>query len=245
MSKPIDIWFHCWCGNDRFSVSTSRLLNYMKARIDKVIKSGLYKNTRNFFLVAHNVSDKNEFIFDDMKQLYSKVKVIKVPNPKIGDEADTLNLMIDFYKENTEEANALYFHTKGFTYDQNSHRYKCVINWNRHMEYFLIHNWEICQKTLEEFDTDGAWLWAPTDESRKPGEPDNRKTYAGHFWWARSSYISKRRKMEFWFDLGRGGEFWLLDTPDGKFHDIEVPYTGGYDLYQDYMCDESIFPPGW
>jgi hypothetical protein len=245
MSKPIDIWFHCWCGNDKYFLQATRLLVYMQNRIAKVKNSGLYKNARNFFIVAHNVSEKNEFIFEELKHLHPRVKIINVPKPEIGDEADTLNIMMDFYKDNSEDANVLFFHVKGVTYDPNSPIYKNVLNWNRHMEFYLIHDWEKCQDTLEKFDTTGVWLWAPPEDSRKQGEPDNRKTYSGHFWWATSSYIKKRRKIEQKYDLGKGGEFWLLDTPDGKFHEIQVPYTGGYDLYRDYMCDESIFPPGW
>ena len=240
MSKPIDVWFHCWCGNNQFNVLNSRIFKYCVDKIAKLKNSGLYDSMSNFYIVAHGVSYKNEFLFDDLQNIYSKVKVIKLDRPKIGHESDTLNLMLEKYKNDPSDYNVLFFHTKGFSYpEQPTHQ-----NWIRYMDLFMIHKWKENQNILENYDTSGIFFFEPDEESRKEGEPDNRKTYAGWFWWSKSEHLKKIDFLTHRMDRGKGGEFSLI-TPDCKYYVMETNFPTDVDLHQQVWCDESKFPEGW
>mgnify|MGYP001210457546 FL=1 len=52
MDKPIDVWFHCWAGNQQIHVSNSRLLKIIIDKIDKLKKSGLYDKIENIYLIT-------------------------------------------------------------------------------------------------------------------------------------------------------------------------------------------------
>lgn len=239
MSKPIDVWFHCWCGNDKFFVQNSRIFKYCVDKISKLKNCGLYDAMSNFYLVAHGVSSKNEFIFDDLKSIYPKIKVIKLDKPEIGHESDTLNLMLSKYKSSEEDFNVLFFHTKGFSYPE----LPTQQNWIRYMDLFMINKWKENQNILENYDTSGIFFFEPDEESRKEGEPDNRKTYAGWFWWATSSHLKTIEPFTYRMDRGKGGEFSLI-TPECKFYVMETGFPD-VDLHKVPWCDESIFPVGW
>lgn len=247
MKRDIEIWFHCWCGNNNFHVSTSRILKYVNDKINKVKISGLYDSMSKMFIVAHGISEKNKFIFEDIQDIHKKIEVIELPVGQIGHESDTLNLMMQRYKENNLDVNVLFFHTKGFSYPENipfTHR---MFKWVRYMDLYLINKWEICQNNLEKYDTDGMFLFEPGEDSRKEGEPDNRKTYAGWFWWSKSEYIKKLPYLKHKMDKGKGGEFWLLDNPDVKYHVINTNHfwPKDLDLHKDEVEDSYLFPQGW
>jgi len=63
MAKPIDVWFHCWAGNEQFYVSQMRLYSYITEKVNKLKNCGLYDTMNNFYLVAHGVNNKNEKFF--------------------------------------------------------------------------------------------------------------------------------------------------------------------------------------
>lgn len=240
MPKPIDVWFHCWCGNEKFQVQNSRIFRYCVDKISKLKNSGLYDAMSNFYLVAHGVTYKNEFIFDELKSIYPKIQIIKIEKPEIGHESDTLNLLLNKYKSIDEEFNVLFFHTKGFSYPE----IPTQLNWIRYLDLFMIYEWKKNQDILEDFDTSGIFYFQPDEESRKPGEPDNRKTYAGWFWWAKSSHLKKIDNFTHRMDRGKGGEFSLL-TEDCKYYVMETGFPNTVDLHKEVWCDEKIFPQGW
>lgn len=245
--KDIEIWFHCWCGNQNFHVSSSRILNYINDKIRKLQISGLYDSMSKMYIVAHGISSKNSFIFVDLKDIYKKIEIIEMPIGKIGHESDTLNLMMERYKNNDLDVNVLFFHTKGFSYPENIPFTNRMLKWARYMDLFLIKNWKDCQKILETYDTQGIFIFEPDEDSRKEGEPDNRKTYAGWFWWSKSQYIKKLPYLNHRMDKGKGGEFWLLDHPDVKYHvtPTDFPWLKDKDFHQHETDDENFFPEGW
>lgn len=244
--KPIDIWFHCWCGNSNLPVSNSRLLKFINNKIDKLKKSGLYDSTTNIYLVASQISNKNKFIFEEVKNLYKKIILIELPKPEIGNECDTLNIMISHYKNSEINSNILYFHTKSFKYPENAPITDRMIKWVRYMDLHLIRNWEYAQDILKYYDTHGIFIFKPGEDSRKPDEPDNRKTYAGHYWWSKSEYIRTLDLIDKNYQKSRG-EFHLLDKADVKYHVTPTNYPWLYekDFHKDEMDDEFYFPKGW
>lgn len=245
--KDIEVWFHCWCGNSNFHVPASRILKCINDKISKLQKSGLYNKMTTMFLVAHGISEKNKFIFEDIKESYSKIKILEIPVGKIGHESDTLNLMMERYKKNDIDVNVLFFHTKGFSYPDNIPFIKKIDKWVRYMDLFLIHDWKKNQEILNTYDTSGMFLFEPDEESRKQGEPNNRKTYAGWFWWSKSEYIRELNYLSHKMDKGKGGEFWLLDKDDVKYYVIPTDHfwPKHLDLHKHEVEDKHIFPEGW
>ena len=142
MDKPIDIWFHCWAGNEKIHVSNSRLLKIITDKFNKLKKSGLYDKVENVYIVASQVANKNKFIFEEIMNLHSKVNVIYLPNPEIGNECDTLNLIIEKYKQSEKDYDVLYFHSKGLSYPENTFIDNKIKKWVRYMDLFLINDWK-------------------------------------------------------------------------------------------------------
>jgi len=245
MNDPIDVWFHCWCGNQKININNSRLLFLINDKLRKFKISGLYNSINKIFLVAHNVSPKNDFLFDDLSDLYKKIKIIKIPHPLVGNECDTLNEMISYYKNSNYNANILYVHSKGLSYPENSFIELKMKKWVRYMDLYLIHDWQKNIELLNEYDTTGCFLFEPDELTRKADEPDNRKTYAGHFWWSKSNYIKSLELISKDYQKGRG-EFHLLDNNNVKYFNIETPsWPRELDLHKDEVNDEYIFPEAW
>lgn len=246
MDKPIDIWFHCWAGNEKIHVSNSRLLKIITDKFNKIKKSGLYDKVENIYIVASQVANKNKFIFEEIMNLHSKVNVIYLPDPEIGNECDTLNLLIDKYKQSEKDYDVLYFHSKGLSYPENTFIDNKIKKWVRYMDLFLINDWKQNIQILKNYDTIGMFLFEPDEESRKQGEPDNRKTYAGHFWWSKSEHLKTLDHLTKDYQKGRG-EFHLLDKQDVKFYLIPTNHfwSKDLDLHRHEVEDSHIFPAGW
>lgn len=244
--KSIDIWFHCWCGNEILPVSNIRLLNIIIDKLNKIKKSNLYESVETIYIVASQVSTKNKFIFEEISEMNKKVSIIYLPNPEIGNECDTLNLLIEKYKRSKENYNVLYFHSKGLSYPENTFIDQKVKKWVRYMDLFLINDWKQNIEILKDYDTIGMFMFEPDEESRKVDEPDNRKTYAGHFWWSKSEYLKTLDYLKKDYQKGRG-EFHLLDKPEVKYYLIPTEHfwPKNLDLHKHEVKDEHIFPKGW
>ena len=240
MNESIDIWFYVWCGTERHSVPLSRISNYISNKFFKLSDSGLYKKCSKVYIYLSGIKESQKFYFEELKTIYKKIEFIEDPNPYIGNECDILNKMLDLYKNQNENTKICYFHTKGFSYNPLP---APIANWIRYSDLHIINYWVERLQELENHDISGGWLFKPDEETRKAGEPDNRKTFAGHFWWANSNYIKNLEPLTKEIQKGRG-EFWLMDNPDVKIYEIDTKLTG-FDLHREVRCDESLFPKGW
>lgn len=240
MNDPIDIWFYCWCGTERNSVPLSRISTYISNKFFKLTDSGLYNKISKVYIYLSGVKESQEFYFDELKLIYNKIEFIKDHNPAIGNECDILNKMHDTYLDQDNNHKICYFHTKGFSYNPLP---APIANWIRYSDLHIINHWVERLQELENNDVSGGWLFKPDEETRKFGEPDNRKTFAGHFWWANSSYIKTLEPLTKEIQKGRG-EFWLLDNPSVKIYEIDTKLYG-FDLHREVRCDESLFSKGW
>ncbi len=240
MNDSIDVWFYCWCGTDRQSVPLSRISAYISNKFFKLIDSGLYNKVSKVYIYLSGIKESQEFYFAELQQIYKKIEFIKEPNPAIGNECDILNKMYDHYLSCENNHKVCYIHTKGFSYNPLP---APIANWIRHLDLYILCHWNERILELENYDVSGGWLFKPDEETRKIGEPDNRKTFAGHFWWANSNHIKKLGTLTKEIQKGRG-EFWLLDTPDVKINEIDTKLYG-FDLHREVRCDESLFPLGW
>lgn len=117
--------------------------------------------------------------------------------------------------ESREEFYALYIHNKGaFTRTVGNY------NWRKYMEYFCIEKWKECIEKLDEgYDTCGAAFL--TDEPIHP-------YYAGNFFWAKSSYINRCKR--------------LLPPPENDFKD---QFGHGYSLRFDLEIWHGSGNPKW
>jgi hypothetical protein len=118
-------------------------------------------------------------------------------------------------EESEEDFYALYLHNKGaFTRTPGNY------NWRKYMQYFCVERWEECVQKLDEgYDTCGASFL--TDEPIHP-------YYAGNFFWAKSSYINKCKR--------------LVTPPENDFKD---QFGHGYSLRFDLEIWHGSGNPKW
>jgi hypothetical protein len=104
-----------------------------------------------------------------------------IPNPKfkhiqhfgdVGYEVQTLSLLYEFCKENSE-SKVLYFHNKGSFHDNWTNR-----RFRQYLDCFNLN--PNCIDALETHDTCG-WRISPVPHPH----------YSGNFWWARCQHINK------------------------------------------------------
>lgn len=130
-------------------------------------------------------------------------------------EWPTLNHLKNVCEAATEEIYTLYFHLKGITHLHN----KGIHDWRKYMEYWHIDRWRDCVTKLDEgHDVVG------TNFINMPFLGVDLKTrdwnhFSGGFWWARSGYIKKLKK---------------LPHPDEYVMGTVSPYTG-------YTIDKSTW----
>jgi len=130
------------------------------------------------------------------------------------EEAHTLKLVRDFCMSSCEEAQILYFHTKGISHINSAKL--CSYSWRLMMEYFAIHKWKECVDYLKKYDAVGTNWTIDTHLGKKPH-------FSGNIWWAKSSYINRldhsyldtnhRLDREFWI-----GSNYFVNNP--KIKDI-------------------------
>jgi hypothetical protein len=158
-------------------------------------------------------------------------------------EANTLENLWKFCIENPNY-NVLYFHTKGVTHINSPIEFN-VNSWRLYMEYFNIHKWKDRQTELVNHDASGVELRNMVAYGPEY-IPTPALQYAGNFWWAKSSYITKldpkylysgdiwpRGKSETWIGTGNGN----LKCPH-NFGDRHSCYLEPYPTHE-YMHDQT------
>lgn len=188
-------------------------------QINSLCVSGLY-SACDFVYVGVNGDDELPSTLPKMKIHYNDNKIL---------EADTLKAMWTFSRDNPDYR-VMYFHTKGATQESSPHRYN-VDAWRLYLEYFNIHEWEKSIQHLKNYDCVGAeWIHESGLVNQESGETIWQDTghYAGNFWWANSSYISKldpsylydptygwaRWRSEIWIGTGNPNRYNFYNTND-------------------------------
>ena len=106
-------------------------------------------------------------------------------------EYPSLMLIKDLADAATEEEYILYFHLKGITH----RNHQGIHDWRRYMEYWHIDRWKDCVEKLDQgFETCGTnYIHGPflgVDLKTR-----NWPHYSGGFWWARTSYIKRLKRL--------------------------------------------------
>lgn len=106
-------------------------------------------------------------------------------------EYPALNLVKDVADLATEEEYLMYFHLKGITHLNN----QGIIDWRNYMEYWTIDRWRDCIELLDRgHDTCGT-NYIHGNFLGIDLKTRNWQHYSGGFWWARTSYIKKLKRL--------------------------------------------------
>lgn len=150
-------------------------LEVVNDMINEIFNSFLINKIKYVFFFV--LGEKNEKNISDINNLLNKNDKFYLrsfeENMKIY-EKSTLNFLLQDCKNNLENCKILYLHSKGITKPDNIN----VYYWRKYMEYFVIHQNDICIKILNESDTCGV------NYRKLP-----KKHYSGNFWWSNSNYI--------------------------------------------------------
>lgn len=154
----------------------------------------------------------------DLPLPYDLIKVNSVKrNKRIDLESDTLADLHSFCKENLDYK-VLYIHTKTVShkYEKDNPQYDYMQpywdnmhHWLTYIEYFNVIRWRESVELLNKYDCVGT-EWDKIADIAKIQMP--MPHYAGNFWWANASYISKLDTNFLYVDNGRTrhqGEFWI------------------------------------
>jgi len=186
------------------------LVNHWKdlviEQLNRIKKSGLYDKCDEFWVMVTQLDIPPEE-FTELVKDYEKLKIVFHRNN--GSEYPGINKVKEI-SEIYEDANILYFHTKGVTniYENPKsesliiceEKIKNIKGWRECLEYFLIDKWEDSLEKLKDNDCVGVtnhngWYW-------------------GNFWWSKSSYIKRCIPVGYW---GRWSyEAWLNDYVEGE-----------------------------
>lgn len=166
---------------------------------------------------------------ESMPYVFGKVNRI-VRNPNKDLEADTLNDMWKFCKANPDYK-VMYIHTKGVTHNQSQN----IELWRKYLEYFVVGQWKRSVSYLSFNDCVGT-EWEDTAHigDTKAIIPH----YAGNFWWANASYIS-RLDPSFLYVKNEWprwqGEFWI-GTGSPRYYNF---YSSGKNKYAQAVLSEE------
>ena len=181
-------------------------------QLDRVVKSGLYKECDALFVNATGNNEDSTWIMD------------KYPKVSWSDwnknewELPTLVKLQEFCRnELAGKSEAIfYFHTKGVTHPN----IPTIQDWRFLMEYYCIDNWKKCVFRLAAgVDAVGCNL-----------QEEPYRHFSGNFWWANSKYIAEKvATME--IDANRmNAEFWLA-SGNGKFDCVKHSNIDHYYQY--------------
>jgi hypothetical protein len=157
-----------------------------------VVESGLYDELVTLHV---GIVGNDRVNFD--KSLSKIIVDYQLPSIKYY-EFKTLESLYNFCSSH-QDHKVLYFHTKGVSERGDK---QGITDWRNLMTYCCIDNYKLCIKELDTVDVAGA-NWFGTYKYPH---------FAGNFWWATASYISKlqpppktddRFEAEFWVATGK------------------------------------------
>lgn len=198
----------------------SRLL----ATYNKIKKAKLLDNVAEFIVNVNSLDGPNEMLPELEGVTYT------FNNTDPGSERDTLYMLSKKARESDTKGAILYLHSKGVSKGPD----KRIQNWIDYMEYFLIENWLLCLKRLQEYDTVGCNLSL------------NKKKllhYSGNFWWANIEYLKQHHEIKV-SSMRRYNrlypEFWLLNEKGVKPYSM---HNSNIDHYEEYYPREKYEVP--
>jgi hypothetical protein len=211
----------------------------MEDQLDRMTEFGLYSSAD---LIHIGVNGEQLVEFKDTGNIVK----IKYNDPEFYDgENQTLLDLYNFCLEN-RDCKVFYLHTKGVTHPPTSEFYENIVSWRKYLERINIDNWKKCCNLLENYDCVGT-EWE-TDMALG-GQQFTSPCYAGTFWWANASYISRldpmfllanpwgdgsrRWQCEFWIGTGNPNYYNFYSSGKNKYYDKVLP-----EEYEHYMREK-------
>ena len=196
-TTPIYIFIHLCNYGDNWKTIIS-------SQITQIIKSGLYAKCEQIFYgcSCDNCEEELKIFLNNYK------KLIKLPaQPNYVHENMTINCLLEFSKQQTENVHILYLHSKGVTGRSVHQNY-----WRDYMMNYNVNMWEVCVNLLNnDYNTVGV--------NHKKLVFRDIPHYSGNFWWGRSDYIKKLDYVdESNFNNRYLAEFKLLDKKEKNKH---------------------------
>lgn len=231
-NNRIAVFYHVWqYGNWK------RLFH---EQINSLMISGLY-HAADFIHIGINGDEKLPLSLPKFRINYNENKIL---------EADTLKSLYKFSLKNNDYR-VLYFHTKTVSHEDKDF-FLNVTKWRYYLEYFTIHKWKECVLALKDNDACGVDYIQESclpNQDTKIFEEEINPHYAGNFWWANTSYISKldpnylyntdkgweRYRAEFWIGTGNPKQHSFYET------NLNCRYTGWDNILPYEYINEEKF----
>lgn len=184
--KDILIFSHNYLVNNWYEI-VSEQLSLLKT-------SELYQNSSKIYYCAYSDDNFEVYSFINLVKKYDLDKKILITIFPFNDrEKDTLVLLQEIVK-NYEDANILYYHTKGVTAVKNYsvEVQKNIVSWRNIMNYHNIEKWKNAIAALDDGHDMYGVLYSTYTINGINGYPDRSVNfYAGNFWWCTSKHINK------------------------------------------------------
>ena len=176
--------------------------------MQKIVDSGLINNAEINVVYTNADRFPDDAIIDGVNYINGGNNQFEYP---------TLSLLYEFAKQDENNSNILYFHTKGVSRSSNN-----VTDWKNMMAYFNIEKWEDRVEELKQFDATGCNL------SKGHQQGMRAMWFAGNFWWSKSDYVKKLQDPNTWKSNRLMAEFWL-GMANGNFN---LVHHSGINHYQ-------------
>ena len=220
MSQNIVIFHHSYLANNWKEILLDQL--------DLLKSTELYQNAESIHFGCFSDSIDNINDFCKIINQFDELRICNIIiHPKNESEKSTLIYMQNICK-NLSEKKVLYFHLKGVTstirYGENLA--KNIYSWRKLMEFYILENWRICVKLLDENDTVGSLY------GNHAIVGGSMIFYSGNFWWSKVSHINKTPDMRD-RDTWLGCESLITSIPH-KWFNFYIP-PSNIDIYHYYF----------
>ncbi len=192
------IYFHICCINNW--IQTFEML------LSEVKRSGLYDKIDKIKCVLLTPTGVPDELFRD-----KKIELLGVFSDLKLYEQVTLHLLHEDAKNEENDFNVLYFHSKGVKHNNQN---PCIQDWVDLLTYFNIVKHEDCIKGLTEHDAVGINL------TENPV-----LHYSGNFWWSKASHLRTLEKCT--YESYNSPEFWVTSRP-GKYLNLWTSVVNHY-----------------
>lgn len=160
-NSKIYIFYHIYCNKNTLEI--------VKDQINKIIFSGLYESCNNIYCFLTGEETYINLCQDYIQNCGKKFSIEAIG---VNDTTYERFTLLKIKKYITENDKLFYFHSKGVTKASNQY----ITDWRNVMEYFLIGQYKMCLKELDDYDTVGI-------------NYISNLHYSGNFWWTKGSYF--------------------------------------------------------
>lgn len=201
---PVYVFYHIYCGKGDWK-------SILNEQVGLIQSSELINNIDIYYLTIIGTNDDKEYVLNRFP--LNKVEIVHFSQDGSCFEFPCLQKMQELSE--AQKFYALYFHTKGSSYDINRFKddiseYKSVtgnvVAWRNLMNYYNIVKWQMAISSLNNgFSTYGCLLM----EEHRNVMPH----YSGNFWWTTSDNCLNSPKITDSYRADRwNAEQWIINS---------------------------------